>query len=311
MKRKYFTEFAVNMFGTYRLLLQQDSLSDPNMVSSLPEVPFHIYMIGRRPRIGFDATTFRFLPDTVSGVFTIQRGAHFERHEFTTRNMLGTHEVEIVCPYPNTEYAIHDGNGKRIAGGKVALALSGFSSEFWKFMDLEILYIGQAYGDDGSRVAPDRLKSHETLQSIYVEALRRSPDKEIWIVLWSFAPLLVTSFDGRTKEFQTSQSEDAEHSNRVLDFDITEQQRINFTEAALIRYFRPEYNVVFEDSFPNPAHRTYAQCYDLDLNAICVELQTEEIGTRLWSPAVPPQWIHIAQFELHSRADRVSIFDLA
>ena len=65
-------------------------------------------------------------------------------------------------------------------------------------------------------------------------------------------------------------------------FEITEQQQINFTEAALVRYFK------------HPAHKTYSQCYDLDLNAVNVELQTEEIMCRLWSPSVAPSWTHFA-----------------
>ena len=42
-------------------------------------------------------------------------------------------------------------------------------------LDLEVLYVGQAYGPDGRRSASERLAKHETLQAIYGEAVRRSP----------------------------------------------------------------------------------------------------------------------------------------
>jgi hypothetical protein len=309
-QRKYFTEFAVNMFGTWRILLQQDNLEDPNLRQILPpNVPFHIYMITRRPRIAWDPDTLQFDEEHFSGTFTIQRGSAYERHGFQVRNLLGTDQVQISCPFPHTEYELLDPAGQRLAYGKVPLAMSTFGSEFWNFMDLEVLYIGQAYGDEGSRVAPDRLKSHSTLQGIYAEAIRRSPDKDIWIVLWSFEPLLITSMDGRLKAFGTTDAQDEEHRDQVLRFELTEQQQINFTEAALIRYFKPEYNFMFKDSFPSPAHTTYSQCYDLDLNAVNVELQTEEIMCRLWSPSVQPMWTHFARFDLHSPEERKSMFD--
>lgn len=309
-QRKYFTEFAVNSFGTWRALLQQDNLEDPDLENQLPpNVQFHIYMIARRPRIAFDPDSLKFEGKSFTGAFTIQRGSTFERHEFTAKNLFSTDKLRIVCPYPHTECKVYDESDCQLAGGKVPLILSKFSHAMWEHMDLEVLYVGQSYGDEGSRVAPDRLKSHSTLQGIYAEAIRRSPDMDIWIVLWSFEPLLLTSMGGRESSFGTSLEQDRQHRNKVFGTAISEQQQINFTEAALIRYFQPKYNKIFKDTFPNPAHKTYAQCYDLDLNAVNVELQTEPIRCRLWSPAVSPAWIHFVTFELHSKEERKSMFD--
>ena len=306
--RKYLTEFAINMVGT-AAILQQDALRDPDLMKKLPaDLSYHIYMIARRPRIALDPSTLKISKDEFCGVFTIQKGAAFERHAFRASHDFGS-DLRVLCKYPHTEFSISNRQGGFIAGGKVALFLSQLSPELSPFMDLEVLYVGQSYGEGGSRIAPDRLLSHSTLQGIYAEALRRAPDQDVWLVLFHFEPLLITSFDGRSKQYQTSSEEDAAHRNRVLKFEITEQQQINFTEAALIRYFRPEYNTIFKDSFPNPAHSTYAQCYDLDINTVNVEIQAEDIMCRLWSPAVKPSWIHFAAFQLHSRDERLGMFD--
>jgi hypothetical protein len=48
-----------------------------------------------------------------------------------------------------------------------------------------------------------------------------------------------------SKQYGTTTEEDDEHIDSVLGTEITEQQQINFTKAALIRYFDPEYNVLF------------------------------------------------------------------
>ncbi len=175
---------------------------------------------------------------------------------------------------------------------------------------MEVLYVGQAYGKDGSRNASDRLQCHTTLQGIYAEAIRKSPDQDIWLIVSSFEPLLLCSFDGRSQNYLTTDQQDSDHMKEVVDNDMTEQQQINFTEAALIKYFRPPYNKEYKDTFPNPAHSTYSECYDIDLNMVCVEVQTEDLMLGLWSEKVDPSWIHFCSFPLHSREDRVYMFEL-
>lgn len=306
--RRYLTEYAVNMFGDSSVLLQQEQLEDQRVLSALPNVPYHIYMIARRPRIALDPST-RISDNTLVGNFMIQRGHNWEQYPLSIPIGGTTSQPALECPFPHTEFLIRDA-GVQIAAGKVAHLISGFVPEHRALMDLEVLYVGQAFGDDGSRTAPDRLKSHSTLQSIYAEAIQRAPDKEIWIILWYFEPMLITSIDGRSQVYGTSVLEDEQHRNKVHRFEITDEQQICFTEAALIRYFKPEYNVLFKGTFPNPAHSTYAQCYELDLNVVNVELPTEPLKSRLWSPSAPPAWTHFAQFHLHSRDERKSMFDL-
>ena len=309
--RKFFTEFAVNMFGDSSALLQQSQLESSTLEEALPKgVPYHIYMIVRRPRIAFDPSTIKLVNNCFSGDFTIQHESKFDRHSFETPVRADEDKIKVLCPYPHTEFSVHNLSGEKLFGANVALFLAKTDSKFWKHMDFEVLYIGQAYGEDGSRIAPDRLKSHSTLQSIYAEAIQRSPDKDIWIILWSFVPMLITGWAGGQKNLKATPEQDAEHADKVLGTEITEQQRINFTEAALIRYFQPEYNKTFKGTFPSPAHSTYAECYSLDLNTVNVELQTENIMCRLWSPSVEPKWVHFAKFQLHSPEDRKSMFDL-
>ena len=155
----------------------------------------------------------------------------------------------------------------------------------------------------------NRLLCHSTLQSIYADSICSHPDKEIWIILWHFEPLTICSFDGRHKVYEATFEQDKEHMYTVLNKLITEQQMINFTEAALIKYFKPFYNDKFKYNFPNQAHKTYAECYDIDLNAVIVELQTDEVFCKLWSEGVESNWLHIAKFLLHSTEERRSMFD--
>lgn len=304
--RKYISEFGLNMVNGACQLLQQEHLYLIDQAGIDP----HIYVIGRRPRIMLNPQSVKVLPDRISGELLKQVKGKSIPIPFNTVNGLGTHPVQLECEYPYTEFAFMDNQGEAILHGKSALLLGALGPEFWEHLDLEILYVGQAYGKEGSRTAADRLKQHGTLQGIYAEAIRRSPDQEVWIVVSEFEPLLLGSIDGRSTEFSTTIEEDDEHIKTVTSTQITEQQMINFTEAALIKYFQPPYNKIFKDTFPNPAHSTYSECYDIDLNMVCVEFQTEELRLRLWSEAVQPDWIHFCSFPLHSREERQYMFEI-
>lgn len=305
-QRKYFSEFGLNMLNGVQLLLQQEDLDQIDQIGMEP----HIYMICRRPRITLVPDSVRFTENKVAGEFRKQIKDQYISIPFETNNLLGTSEVTLRCGYPYTDYTIIDKAGNKISSGKSALLLANLGPEFWEHLDLEVLYVGQAYGKDGSRTASERLKSHSTLQGIYAEAIRNSPDQEIWLIVSTFKPLLLASFDGRSKIYATTDQEDCEHMNKVIHHDMTEQQQINFTEAALINYFQAPYNKIYKGSFPNPAHTTYSECYDIDLNMVCVEVQTAELGLRLWSEAVEPNWIHFCSFPLHSRKERVYMFEM-
>ena len=215
----------------------------------------------------------------------------------------------MISKYPYTEYAIQNEYGEVIANGKVALLIANFSREYWQYMDLEVLYIGQSFGSDGDRTASERLKNHSTLQGIYAEAIRESPDQDIWLILSTFTEYLLCSFDGRTDKYGTTVKEDSEHMEKTLKNNISQQQKINFTEAALIKYFQPPYNKIYKDSFPNPMHSSYSECYNIDLNMVAVEFQTEELGLKIYSEAVKPEWIHFCNFPPHSREERRYMFD--
>ena len=62
------------------------------------------------------------------------------------------------------------------------------------------------------------------------------------------------SFDGLTKKYSVSKAKDIDHMKRVLSNLPEEQQVINITEAALINYFKPIYNINFVENFPDVKH---------------------------------------------------------
>lgn len=306
--RKYYSEFGLYMSSVYKVLLQQDGIPELDKMPEVKEYPCHIYIICRRPRITLDPNEFVATPELIKCRFNVQRLGKIEHHDVMVPNYLSEFPVRLNCPYPHTEFSILNVNDQVISRGKVAL-LAQHQPELQHLLNLEVLYIGQSYGDEGSRTAPDRLISHSTLQRIYAELIKNSPDQEVWITVWSFEEVLIMNFDGR-EPTELSDDEDDAHTEKVIATAISEQQRINFTEAALIKYFESQYNTIFKGVFPNPAHTTYSECYEIDLNVIGIEIETEDIGCQLWSPKVPPLSAHYAFFPLHSPEKRKNMLDL-
>jgi hypothetical protein len=305
-QRKFLSEFGLNMMSDYMVILQQDGFSEVDKKNYKP----HIYIVGRRPRITIDAASVKFTNNRVTGRFKKQIRDTFLDIPFDVPNQLGTEEVKLESPYPDSEFKVVASNGEVCTHGKSALLMASFGPAFWEHLDLEVVYVGQAFGANGKRIATDRLVSHSTLQSIYAEVIRQSPDQEVWIDLSSFKEFMLASFDGRSKSYGTTIEEDSEHIERVTNMRMTKQQKINFTEAAMIRYFKPEFNEKFKESFPSPFHSTYQECYDLDLNMVAFELPTEAHGFRFWSPSVKADYVHIGMFPLHSAEERRAMFDV-
>ncbi len=284
------------------VLAEQDQLAKiPDRIAER----LHLYMVCRRPRIAVVPDEFRVTDELCSATFTAQHGEERRRIEVERPNYLGRSEVEMRSAWPHGDFELVASDGEILAWGRASLLLTilGYHDEN---LDLEVLYIGQAYGKEGTRSASDRLASHETLQAIYGEAVRRSPDKDVFLLLLSLAEqygILALS------PVPSDPDELIEDFRRVTT-PVSDQQRLNFTEAALIRHFAPPFNKEYKNTFPSPAHKTYAECYELDLNMVGFEMETSEVlRTRLYSEAVKPSWFHVREFALHDPDVRRSMFD--
>jgi hypothetical protein len=116
--------------------------------------------------------------------------------------------------------------------------------------------------------------------------------------------------DPSDPDVEVSDEDDDKRNEIIAARAISEQQLISFTEAALIRYFQPQYNASYRGNFPDARHRVYNECYELDYNAIMINVETEHVAARLWSTAVPPRWSHFVYFPLHDPSVRRSLLDI-
>lgn len=308
INRKFKTEFALHIIMDERYLVQQDSFKD---IADLNFKPC-IYMIGRRPKITINIDSIVITKDWINIQLLKQVKSSYKRLNLKIKNQFGRADIKILSEYPFTEYQLIDWNGDILNFGKVSLLLGILGTgqdSLLKNLDIELLYVGQSYGQDGNKTAVDRLKSHSTLQGIYSKAMNQFPDQEIWILLADLDYQWISAIDEVSENHGTTNVENEQHINVVLESEISEKQRICLTEAALIKYFKPDYNKTYKSSFPSINHQVYSECYDLDLNAIIVTLDTTDLMTRFWTSNILPRNIHHCIFPLHSRAERQFMLD--
>jgi hypothetical protein len=248
MAKRLPTEFGINMNLEKMMVLQQAGLQYVNQANYFDiDNPCHLYFICKRPRISLNIDKFEVTKKHILFTVNIHNKGKFEEREYKVDNFLKTNDIKLISEYPFNFFQLVS-NNQICIDLNLSVFLQTISRHFPKadFLDLEVLYIGQSYGVEGARTAPDRLKNHSTLQGIYAEAITNNPDCEIWLALMSFSQNNIMIFNGRTnfseEEYKLDDERRPEVIRRLMYEGINEQQKINFTEAALIKYFQPIYN---------------------------------------------------------------------
>jgi hypothetical protein len=309
--RKYVTEIALTLPSQGTLLIHPKDISkldkERDEIRELAE-DCHIYIIAKRPRLRFFPNSITWANGITSGKLACIDGGVLTEINFT---MQGEPALNIVyAPYPHRTIDLTK-DGEVIYTLPAHLMPNMFmNTDMPAVHDLEVVYIGMAYGD-GNRSAKDRLKSHSTLQQVLADMSADEPDSEALIIMVQYAPpLAVISFDGRDKSVDPNADRDPVRDIRTAEKIINRKVETSLAEAGLIRYFQPRYNDKYKNNFPSAAHVIKEELYTIDFLAFVVELDTEDIHIRLFSPTRLPGYHHIASFDLHDAEERKSFFSL-
>jgi len=255
----------------------------------------HIYLVGLTPKIDFV-------------------GARQKDQTLITTFEVGDGSYELEWPMPpgsklegngDTGWLVRCADGQRVLPDQAAMG-ARLSAEHHA-SDFDILYIGQAFGEDGSRHALDRLRKHETLQKISLQGIPEGYNLTVLMLGIMPGNRLVTVMNPWAQD--RSQGEQRIRNGLDKLFDTNEAERTTLFEASLIRYFQPQYNKVFKNSFPSTNLKVLADCYDKDFATVVAEISIDQLPFRLFSQAVPPKSDHIAKHDLHDdEARRIFFF---
>jgi len=293
----YDIEHSLGMYAFSYCTIPAEGIYDKEALEPLMEVveTCHIYLIGLTPVIDFvDAVQKN---DLLILKYKIAGQDYSLTFELPDRFNLKSDGDLLYVEGPDGQRSWPDDN----------YIQSRLSTET-NAVDFEVKYIGQAYGKDGSRNAVDRLLKHETLQKI---ALKGVPEGyRLSLLLLAIQPnnQLFTMMN----PFAKNTDEGPERIRAGLDklFNTTEQERITLYEASLIRYFYPEFNKEFKDSFPSTNLKVLQDCYEKDFSGVAAEICIDELPFKLFSDSVEPKNYHIAKHDLHKDDSRRMFFGL-
>ena len=161
-----------------------------------------------------------------------------------------------------------------------ALLASGWTQEL---AEQEVLYVGQAFGKEGERTALDRILSHKTIQRIYAD--HQSTTFDIFITFLQISEGASLIQLGSLESFAS-----VEHVNVAplvassLRPDVGRvREQVALAEAALISYFKPEYNQQHKKAFPGKGSPLALTLDKRGYTNLAVSLSDGETGVRFWS----------------------------
>lgn len=252
----------------------------------------HIYMIGHTPTVQFESASSK---GEIAQFSYLVSGVKYQLERQLPPGATVKYDQGVYISMPNGQKAWP--NDQEV-GLELSMASGGF--------DFHVLYVGQAFGSDGSRNALDRLSKHETLQKIAIQGVPQGRRLTVLLVQIMPGTRLVTFFNPFAKE----KDEDGARIDLGLDklFGTNEAERTTLYEASFIRYFQPKYNKIFRDSFPSTNMKVLADCYEKDLQSVVAEFGFDHFSYFLCSETIPKSDHHIARHDLHADRDRRFFF---
>ncbi|SMX31951.1 hypothetical protein [Actibacterium lipolyticum] len=292
--KQFDIEHALNMYATSFVLMPAFGIYEEEIVAAFKAqlAKCHIYVIGTIPPI---ETVDQRLEDGQLVIATLVAG---KRYNLTWPMPEGVEVVET-----DRGWFIKNGDGYWAPSDDEIVQRLNVEQDAIRF---EVLYIGQAYGKDGSRSALDRLLKHETLQRIAVTGV--PADRRLTILMLEIEPAnsMITFMNPWAENREGGSVRISAGLDKL--FGTSEAERVTLYEASLIRHFQPPFNKEFKESFPSTNLKVLADCYDKDFSALISEIRIDKLPFKMTSDAVPPSQYHTAKFDLHEDEARQVFF---
>lgn len=315
--RKYLSETVLNLYSSSANVIQPTDIyhlsKDVDVRNALEGC--NIYLIVRRPRISIAIDSLRVENRGVRGHFLVHTGDGRERFPFSSESEFSQEIVEAqVSDYPQ-EYVFLINRNNNFIKMPIFRFMAECEYDMNGYDNLEVLYIGQGYGKEGERLSIDRLQDHKTLQRILADTLHRKPDHEILLLLFRYEhhKLHSSTAGDFSVEPTATDEESINYVRESMSAKFSRKNRISLSEAALIRYFEPEYNKIYKNTFPSEKHKILSELLDVDFSGLVVEIDTGSIKTKLYSEKQSADqnllsrlnpYAHIASIPLYSEEER-------
>ncbi len=304
---------GINFHSVDAVLFNPQDLNEEDVKAVIDGDKFHTYLIGKRKKL-----------------FFIECTTNDENFNFSTfYSLTELHEKKMIRIQHDKALVIHSYNN-----GLYNITFRGETLEVKDLLvinnffytpetahtldvnsklpsDLEIMYIGQAFGKNGSRKIDDRLANHEKLLQVALSIVNSTSTDEILIIgLTMDVNDLATLFVSSVDNLEPLTLEAMLDLQKRAQMRLSDNQALTVFEASMIRYFQPHYNTEYKGTFPKFGVESYNELYKTKFDYCAFTIDTNKIGMRIYSKAVPERrYTHYQHFPLTTKDEKNSFFD--
>ncbi len=304
---KYFDEFDLNLDIIPLMFVQPEAIK--KITENVPSYK-HLYLITKCKRIEFCNPNINNGKLYLDVKITNQNSYVFQQTVGIPLKLLPeqleekfNNATNLISQYPFKYVELLNENEKVFYEFSPMLAFSMVAHheniDVGDYLNLEVMYVGQAFGKDGEKEAEERLINHEKLQNVLAS---KRPDEDVWVILAKYEASLIHSMN------PSADDEREEHWKRVIFNPISEKQKVTIAEAALIRYFSPLLNIEYKGTFPRKSLDSINEVYKLDFNSVSFTLDTTREKLVLFSKQIKPSMIHKRIYHLHKPEKRINMY---
>ena len=234
---------------------------------------YNIYVATLIPKLSIDEDSVQFFEDYIRFDVIVGTGEHTSREtldfSIISDDMPEFDHRKFEFDYEKPRKAMVFTGWEK---GPIELnLLHVYLEESKYYLNTEIVYIGQAFGENGECLPAEELMSDPTLQKVEADLLREYPEKDLALLLLEFKSQLLEEIDSEDGDLvqlqEITKNPPLELSNQILDA----------TEAVLINHFKPEYNQKFNNGFSR------VEDHRLHYHSITVQVHPNIMGLKLFS----------------------------
>jgi hypothetical protein len=307
-------KIGLNFYSSRLCIFNPSDLEQSEVQAEIESDKYHIYLICKRKKIHFESSEER---DGVGYTTLFYLNDKFEKEYLYYKHSLAELRInEVIDGYYNVDTNLHKGVLVRdyLMINNFAFLLDDIVGESVKTplpSDLEVMYIGQAFGRTETKKIDYRIANHDKIQKIALDILNKSSNEEVLII-----GVKVETNDLSTSIVTINSKTERPTLESILQLRdkaakrITEGQEITVFEASLIKYFQTNLNTEYKETFPSPDFKSYKEIYETDFDYSAMTIDTRPVAVRIYSQHIKERkYIHSQHFPLTTESEKKSLFE--
>jgi hypothetical protein len=305
---------GLNFYSSRLCIFNPSDLEQEEVQAEIESDKYHIYLICKRKKIHFESSEEK---DSIGYTTLFYLNDKFEKEYLYYKHSLAELKInEVKDGYYNVDTNLYKGVLVRdyLMINNFAFLVDDILGESVKTplpSDLEVMYIGQAFGRTETKKIDYRIANHDKIQKIALDILNKSTNEEVLII-----GIKVETNDLTTSIVTINSKTERPTLESILQLRdkaakrITEGQEITVFEASLIKYFQTNLNTEYKETFPSHDFKSYKEIYETDFDYSVMTIDTRPVAVRIYSQQVKERkYIHSQHFPLTTESEKRSLFE--